>query len=89
MRIRETAAIQSLVDEVTLDTEEAVYDGLKAIRTVLEESPSLCTPTFVRNAQDTLRTSLAIRQVLVETRMACNIATCSVRTWPIPSCRQL
>ena len=66
VRIRETAVIQSMVDEVTLDTEEAVYDGLKAIRLVLEESPSLCTPTFVRNARDTLRTSLAIRQILVE-----------------------
>lgn len=66
VRIRETRVAQSLIDEVTLDTEEAVYDGLKSIRTVLEESPSLCTPTFVRNAQATLRTSLAIRQILVE-----------------------
>jgi EAL domain-containing protein (putative c-di-GMP-specific phosphodiesterase class I) len=66
VRIRETAVIQALVDEVTLDTEEAVYDGLKIIRTVVDQSPSLCTPTFIRNAQDAFRASTALREMLVE-----------------------
>ncbi len=66
VRMRETAAVQELVDELTVETQEAVYDGLRVIRTVVDESPSLCTPTFVRNAQDAFRSSLAIRQFLVE-----------------------
>ncbi|MBU2485844.1 MAG: EAL domain-containing protein [Alphaproteobacteria bacterium] len=66
VRIRETSSIQNLVDELTIETQESVYDGLKSIRTVLEQSPSLCTPTFVRNAQNALRTSLALRQFIVE-----------------------
>ena len=66
IRIRETGTIQTLLDEVTVETQEAVYDGLKSIRIVLEESPSLCTPTFVRNAQNAMRDSLFLRQVIVE-----------------------
>ena len=66
VRIRETAIIQQMVDDITLETQEAVYDGLKIIRTVIEQSPSLCTPTFVRNAQVAFRASPAIRQFVVE-----------------------
>ncbi len=66
IRMRETASMQQLLDEIMVETEDSVYDGIKIIRTVVDESPSLCTPTFVRNAQNAVSVSLSFRQILVE-----------------------
>lgn len=66
VRARETTALQTRIDDISQEAQSAVYDGLKIIRTVLDESPSLCTPTFITNAQAAFRTSVALRQMLVE-----------------------
>ncbi len=66
VRLRETAAMQLRLDEITIETEDSVYSGLRVLRSVIDASPSLCTPTFINNAQDAFRASLTLRQILVE-----------------------
>ena len=41
-------------------------DAIAALRRILAESPSLCTPTFVANVQREIESSLNLKQVLVE-----------------------
>ncbi len=66
IRLRETAEMQVRLDDIMIDTENSVYSGLKALRSVIDSSPSLCTPTFISNAQKAFRASLTLRQILVE-----------------------
>lgn len=66
VRSRETASMQKAADDITTEAQNSVYDGLKTIQTVLNESPSLCTPTFQKNLHAAFRSSDAIREFAVE-----------------------
>ena len=48
---RLSVEVQSLSDEL----QKSVFGGLAAIKTIINDSPSLCTPTFVTNVQKQLR----------------------------------
>src|SRR5690606_33245709 len=52
---------------VSSQIEIGVNDAIAALRRVLAESPSLCTPTFIANVQREIESSLNSKQVFVET----------------------
>lgn len=66
IRAREHTRLQSSVDHVTVQVQEGVYQGLKAIRAVIDASPSLCTPSFLTRVREQLRAHLALRNMVVE-----------------------
>ena len=66
VRVRESAALQRSVDEVARKVQTSAYDGIAALRRILADSPSLCTPTFIANVHQQMEQSLHLRQVLVE-----------------------
>jgi len=66
VRYREERVAQEYVDTISSHIDAGVMDGVSALRKVIEASPSLCTPTFVANAQAAIETSLNLKQFLVE-----------------------
>lgn len=66
VRGRETIRLQVLAGDVSHSAQIAIENGLVSLRTIINESPSLCTPTFVKNAQRQLQANAMLRQVLVE-----------------------
>ncbi|MBU1335180.1 MAG: EAL domain-containing protein [Alphaproteobacteria bacterium] len=66
VRAREKITTQQYVTTVTSQIEIGVNDAISALRRILAESPSLCTPTFVANVQREIESSLNMKQVLVE-----------------------
>ncbi|HEY8594342.1 MAG TPA: EAL domain-containing protein [Devosiaceae bacterium] len=68
VRMREGAKLQSSVDALSAQTQAAAYDAINALRSILADSPSLCTPTFIENAHREMERSYYLRQVLVEGR---------------------
>lgn len=68
VRYREKNVIQEYVETKSSHINASVMDGVSALRKVIAESPSLCTPTFVTNAQNAIEASLNIKQFLVENR---------------------
>ncbi|MDP2781179.1 EAL domain-containing protein [Devosia sp.] len=66
VQVREKDASQQYVRTITSQIAIASDDAIAALRRILAESPSLCTPTFVANVQVAIETSLNIKQVLVE-----------------------
>jgi len=66
VRVREKAVTQQTVTGISSQIETGVSDSIAALRRVLAESPSLCTPTFVANVQGEIESSLTLKQVLVE-----------------------
>jgi hypothetical protein len=66
VRAREKITTQQYVTAVTSQIEIGVNDAIGALRRILAESPSLCTPTFVANVQREIESSLNMKQVLVE-----------------------
>ena len=66
VRVREKAQTEQYVSAVTSQIEIGVNDAISALRRILADSPSLCTPTFVANVQREIESSLNIKQVLVE-----------------------
>lgn len=64
----ETRSLLRLTQAMTSETQAMVYDGLAAIQTVINDSPSLCTPTFVSNVQKQLQAKTGLIQMLVENR---------------------
>ena len=66
VRAQEKAATKQYVAGITSQIELGVNDAVRALRRILAESPSLCTPTFIANVQREIETSLGMKQVLVE-----------------------
>lgn len=64
----ETRSLTRLTQAMTSETQATVYDGLGAIQTVVNDSPSLCTPTFIANVQKQLQAKTGLIQMLVENR---------------------
>lgn len=63
---RERAVAQEQVDLVSAQINASAMDGVAALRQVIADSPSLCTPTFVTNAQTAIEKSVGLKQFLVE-----------------------
>ncbi len=66
VRVRERAQLQQSVDAAARSIETTVRESIASLRTILADSPSLCTPTFIGNVHRQLEQSIHIRQVLVE-----------------------
>jgi EAL domain-containing protein (putative c-di-GMP-specific phosphodiesterase class I) len=66
VREREKTTTQQYVAATTSQIEISVGDAILALRRILAESPSLCTPTFVGNVLHEIESSLSLRQVVVE-----------------------
>ncbi|UYO00366.1 MAG: EAL domain-containing protein [Devosia sp.] len=66
VRYREENVSQQYVDELSSYINARTGDAVTALRGVISASPSLCTPTFVANAQGAIERSVNLKQVLVE-----------------------
>lgn len=66
VRHREKGIVQQYVETVSSYIDASAMDGVTALRQVIAGSPSLCTPTFVTNAQAAIENSLRLKQFLVE-----------------------
>lgn len=66
VRVREKDVTQQTVNAVSAQIEIGVTDAISALRRILADSPSLCTPTFISNVQAEMESSLNMKQVLVE-----------------------
>jgi EAL domain-containing protein (putative c-di-GMP-specific phosphodiesterase class I) len=66
VRTRETQLIQRSVDNLGAKIEASANEGVTALRTVLADSPSLCTPTFLGNVHKAMREGLHVKDILVE-----------------------
>lgn len=66
VRYRERAVAQEYVQSISTSIDANAMDAVSALRKVITESPSLCTPTFVTNAQAAIEGSLNLKQFLVE-----------------------
>lgn len=66
VRGRETQRLRTQVQAITDETQKSAYQGVVAIRTILANSPSLCTPTFIANVRQQLQADYQLKQVVVE-----------------------
>ncbi|WEK06252.1 MAG: EAL domain-containing protein [Candidatus Devosia phytovorans] len=66
VRAREETTRSQFVGAVSAQIQTGTNDAIAALRRVIADSPSLCTPTFVANVQAEIEGSLNLRQVLVE-----------------------
>lgn len=66
VRVRERAQLQKTIDTVADNIESSATDGIASLRTIIADSPSLCTPTFIENVRQQMGNSLHLREVLVE-----------------------
>ena len=69
-RARMTTAVQRAADDIGADIEANADDAIASLRRVLEDSPSLCTPTFLLNVRKAIQTSLHLKDVVVENATA-------------------
>ena len=66
VRVKEKDVTQQSVSAITSQIEIGTNDAVAALRRILANSPSLCTPTFVANVKHEIESSLTMKQVLVE-----------------------
>lgn len=66
VRDREKNAALQYLGAITSQVESSAADAIDSLRVVLANSPSLCTPTFVANAQAAIEASINLKQLLVE-----------------------
>ncbi len=66
VRVRERAQVAQSVQAITDRIQAGAYSGIDSLRTILADSPSLCTPTFIANVHKQMEQSLYLKQVLVE-----------------------
>lgn len=66
VRGRESNRIFNDIKSITNETQRAAYSGVASIRQIMNDSPSLCTPTFIANVQKQLQSNIYLKQVLVE-----------------------
>jgi hypothetical protein len=68
VRYRERNVAQQYVENISANIDATAMDGVAALRKVIADTPSLCAPTFVTNAQAAIESSIGIKQFLVENR---------------------
>jgi len=66
VRVRERAVLQDTADSIASRVQATAYEGIAALRRVLADSPSLCTPSFIDNVHRQMEQTLYLKQVLVE-----------------------
>jgi len=66
IRYKEKIVVAEYVETTSSHINSSVMDGVAALRKVIADTPSLCTPTFVTNVQTAIEASLNIKQFLVE-----------------------
>ncbi|MGV8830696.1 MAG: EAL domain-containing protein [Devosia sp.] len=66
VRVRAKDASNQYVSNIASQIAIGSTDAIASLRTILAESPSLCTPTFVANVQVAIESSINMKQVLVE-----------------------
>ena len=66
VRMREHSELQRSLDAITDRIQVGAYDAIASLRTIVADSPSLCTPTFIANVHKQMEQSLYLKQVLVE-----------------------
>ena len=66
VRSRETAKLQESVSLITRQVQGATEGATAALRRILADSPSLCTPTFASFVLAEVSSSLQVKDVLVE-----------------------
>ncbi|QEE20997.1 EAL domain-containing protein [Youhaiella tibetensis] len=66
VRVREQGVLQAGIEHVTEKIQATANAGIAGLRTIVAESPSLCTPTFVGNVLKEMESNLYLRQILVE-----------------------
>ncbi|MCB9993948.1 MAG: EAL domain-containing protein [Hyphomicrobiaceae bacterium] len=60
--------LQRALNAISQDSQASIYDGIDAIGSVVAQSPSMCTPTFLERVHDYLIHSTYVRQIIVENR---------------------
>lgn len=65
-RTKETAGVQARVNEIGAEIQYSTNAAVTALRQVIAESPSFCTPTFTGFAQTAIENSPSVKQILVE-----------------------
>ena len=65
-RARETALLQSRINEASGEIKNNAANAVAALRQVIADSPSFCTPTFSDIAQRIILNSINVKQILVE-----------------------
>jgi len=66
VRVREKDVTQQTINAITSQVEISSSDAIAALRRIMADSPSLCTPTFIANVQHEIESSITLKQVLVE-----------------------
>ena len=66
VRVRERAQVEQSLGSITERIQTGAYSAIDSLRTILVDSPSLCTPTFIANVHKQMEQSLYLKQVLVE-----------------------
>ncbi|MBI4920731.1 MAG: EAL domain-containing protein [Devosia nanyangense] len=66
VRVRERAQVEQSLGTITERIQTGAYSAIDSLRTILADSPSLCTPTFIANVHKQMAQSLYLKQVLVE-----------------------
>ena len=66
VRMREHSELQRSIDTISDRIQVGADDAIASLRTVVADSPSLCTPTFIANVHKQIEQSLYLKQVLVE-----------------------
>jgi EAL domain-containing protein (putative c-di-GMP-specific phosphodiesterase class I) len=66
VRGREKSVALQYIGTITSQVELSAGEASKSLGSVLADSPSLCTPTFVANAQRAIEGSINLKQMLVE-----------------------
>jgi EAL domain-containing protein (putative c-di-GMP-specific phosphodiesterase class I) len=65
-RARMTVSLQRAADAIGADIEANADEAIASLQTVLADSPSLCTPTFVANVHKAIQSSLHLKDIVVE-----------------------
>jgi len=68
VRQRETMVMQRAVDSLSAEITTSADDTIGELQDILNDSPSLCTPTFIANVHNEMAKSLHLKNVLVEDR---------------------
>jgi EAL domain-containing protein (putative c-di-GMP-specific phosphodiesterase class I) len=66
VRSNEKIIVDQKVLGFSSQIEQSTVSAMTALRRVLADSPSLCTPTFIANVHQAIETSINVKQMLVE-----------------------
>src|SRR5690349_15506088 len=65
-RNKEVAALQTRINALSAEIDYNAANAVTALRKVIADSPSFCTPTFSGFAQTAIENSFNVKQILVE-----------------------